>query len=306
MSITTKTTRDRPFISVVIDNYNYGDFVAAAVESALRLDRRVVEVIVVDDGSTDRSRDALHPFADCVHLVFKRNGGQASALNTVFACSRGDWVAFLDADDVLLEDFSAIVCRHAAPDVAKITWQMPIIGPDGNRTGQSLPPPDNHSLLNTLCRFGPLSFTCSPCSGNVWARGFLKAMMPIPEHVFRRGADGYLLQTSVIYGRTVVATCPGSAYRRHGANYLAAKSEFEVRDILRDRYVHLAEVVARHLRRNNVRFTPESWHHGHWEMLDKIESAVDTLITPDAHVILVDNDLLNVGSRFLGRPRLHL
>ncbi len=87
-------------VSIVINNYNYGRFLGAAIESALAQTSVRVEVIVVDDGSTDESREVIAAYQGRVVPVLKQNGGQASALNAGFACSRGDFIFFLDSDDL--------------------------------------------------------------------------------------------------------------------------------------------------------------------------------------------------------------
>ncbi|MFP3386244.1 glycosyltransferase family 2 protein, partial [Tritonibacter sp. SIMBA_163] len=86
------------FFSVVIANYNYGRFLRQAVESALTQDWPHVEVIVVDDGSTDNSAEVIDSFGEAITAIFKENGGQREANNMGFAKSSGDVVIFLDAD----------------------------------------------------------------------------------------------------------------------------------------------------------------------------------------------------------------
>ena len=88
-------------VSIVVVNYNYGRFLDEAIESALAQTHDRVEVIVVDDGSTDESRALIDRYGDRVVAVLKENGGQASALNAGFEDVSGDVVIFLDADDVL-------------------------------------------------------------------------------------------------------------------------------------------------------------------------------------------------------------
>ena len=91
----------RPTISVVIPNFNYASFVGAAIDSALNLDWPAVEVIVVDDGSTDSSRDVLAGYGGRIVTILQANAGQLVACNKGFAASRGDIVIFLDSDDLL-------------------------------------------------------------------------------------------------------------------------------------------------------------------------------------------------------------
>lgn len=309
MKVTTPPhSHESPLVSVIIDNYNYDRFVAAAVESALQFDPQHVEVIVVDDGSTDDSKGVLSKFTDQVQLILKQNGGQASAFNAGLDVAKGDWIIFLDADDMLTEHTLEIVKHCMASDVSKITWEMPIINPAGKRTGQTLRVPDDDSkkLLDRLRYQGPHSFACSPTSGNVWSRQFLEKVRPIPEGAFRRGADGYLLHISPIYGRTVVAAQPGSVYRKHGSNFLAGKNEFEIRDVLRDRFERTAGAIRTHLKRRSLQFDWSDWGHDHWDRLDDIEQAINEHVPQDAEVVLIDDDTMNVRTSLLGRPRHYL
>ena len=92
----------KPFVSVVINNYNYERFVGDAISSALNQTYAPMEVIVVDDGSSDGSRSVIEGFAREIVIVSKSNGGQASAFNAGFAKSSGEIICLLDADDVLL------------------------------------------------------------------------------------------------------------------------------------------------------------------------------------------------------------
>ena len=96
-----------PLVSVVINNYNYARYLAQAIDSALGQTYPGTEVVVVDDGSSDGSRDVIAAYGTRVVPVLKENGGQASAFNAGFAASRGDVVLFLDADDCLLPTAAA-------------------------------------------------------------------------------------------------------------------------------------------------------------------------------------------------------
>ena len=88
--------------SVIITSFNYERYLAQAIDSALAQTWPAVEVIVVDDGSTDGSPTIIERYGPRVHAVFKSNGGQGSALNVGFASSRGEIVLFVDSDDALL------------------------------------------------------------------------------------------------------------------------------------------------------------------------------------------------------------
>ena len=83
---------DERLVSIIVNNYNYGRFLGEAIDSALGQTYPRLEVIVVDDGSTDNSRDVISSYAGQLTALLKCNGGQASAFNAGFAASRGEVV----------------------------------------------------------------------------------------------------------------------------------------------------------------------------------------------------------------------
>jgi GT2 family glycosyltransferase len=87
-------------VSVVIPTFNSGSLVVEAVSSVLAQTQPPTEVIVVDDGSTDDTLAQLAPFGSSVRYIRKENGGVSSARNLGMAQASGEWIAFLDADDV--------------------------------------------------------------------------------------------------------------------------------------------------------------------------------------------------------------
>ncbi|MBN1874039.1 MAG: glycosyltransferase family 2 protein, partial [Anaerolineae bacterium] len=95
---------DTPLVSILINNYNYAEFLSAAIDSGLAQTYPNVEVVVVDDGSTDNSREVIAGYKNRIIAVLKENGGQASAFNAGVAASRGDIVCFLDSDDIFLPE----------------------------------------------------------------------------------------------------------------------------------------------------------------------------------------------------------
>jgi glycosyltransferase involved in cell wall biosynthesis len=91
---------DGPLVSAIIPTYNYGRFVVDAVESALGQTYRHVEVLVVDDGSTDDTRERLAPFGDRIRYIYQENQGLSAARNTGIGVAKGHYIGLLDSDDV--------------------------------------------------------------------------------------------------------------------------------------------------------------------------------------------------------------
>src|SRR6201982_1266935 len=91
----------KPLVTVLIDTYNHDRFIEEAIASGLEQDlpRGEVEILVVDDGSTDCTPEVVRKFEPHVRLLQKTNGGQASAFNAGIPEARGEIVAFLDGDD---------------------------------------------------------------------------------------------------------------------------------------------------------------------------------------------------------------
>jgi glycosyltransferase involved in cell wall biosynthesis len=112
-----------PSFSIVIPAYEAAAFVAEALESALAQTLPPLEVIVCDDGSTDDLAGAVAPFADRIVLLRKENGGLASARNAGVRVSSGEFVAFLDADNVLLPEYLEAIAELAVarPDLDVLT-----------------------------------------------------------------------------------------------------------------------------------------------------------------------------------------
>ena len=93
-----------PLVSAVIPTYNYARYVAGAVESVLAQSFDDLEIVVVDDGSTDETADTLHPFLERIRYIHQEHRGLAAARNTGIRVARGPYVAFLDSDDLWLPE----------------------------------------------------------------------------------------------------------------------------------------------------------------------------------------------------------
>src|SRR5436309_2461294 len=109
--------------SIIVNNFNYGRFLREAIDSALNQTWPGVEVIVVDDGSTDDSREIIASYGDRIVPLLKPNEGQNSAFNAGFSVSRGAAIIFLDSDDALLPAaVEAVIDVFREQDVVKVHW----------------------------------------------------------------------------------------------------------------------------------------------------------------------------------------
>jgi glycosyltransferase involved in cell wall biosynthesis len=129
-----------PLVSVIVPSYNHGIYLPDAVDSVLNQTHSSVEVIVVDDGSTDKTRDAIGRYGAQVRYEYQRNQGLAAARNTGLRLASGDFVVFLDADDLLLPtmieeslkrfeaqpDAGVVHCGwiYASTDLSDLSWRM--------------------------------------------------------------------------------------------------------------------------------------------------------------------------------------
>lgn len=210
-------------VDVIVNNYNYGRFLSDAVESALRQTHERVRAIVVDDGSSDGSRELLREYEDRASVVLKENGGQASALNAGMEHSEGDVVIFLDADDMLHPEAAARVAAAFAADeaVAKVQFRSEVIDGEGRPTGVTKPAPHLPMPSGDMRRAElafPYDLVWMSTSANAFRADALRRILPIPERDFRLCADWYLVHLMSLLGEVVSLDQICGSYRMHGAN----------------------------------------------------------------------------------------
>lgn len=210
-------------VDIVVDNYEYGRYLPVAIESACAQTHPRVNVIVVDDGSTDGSREILEGYRDRVTVLLKENGGQASALNAGFDLCQGDVVIFLDADDSLHPRAAAEVAAAFAadPGLVKAQFRTEVIDREGREVGRTKPEPHlpvpNGDVRAAELAY-PFDLVWMATSANAFRTAELRRIMPIPEGPFRSCADYYMVHLTPLLGR--VASLPEvlGNYRLHGEN----------------------------------------------------------------------------------------
>ncbi|RWO30344.1 MAG: glycosyltransferase [Mesorhizobium sp.] len=216
-AVTALGRAPRRSVSIVINNYNYGSYLGDAIATSLNQTVSAREVIVVDDGSTDCSREMINATPGIVS-VFKANGGQASALNEGFKHATGDIVLFLDADDLLLPNLVEQIGKASLRGVSRLQFGLETVDQAGRPIG--LYAPDGRDSEGWLC--GALAargiFPFMPTSGNAFPREILEAVLPIPEQDWRLCADLYLVIACATLGETVDLDEVLGQYRVHDRN----------------------------------------------------------------------------------------
>ena len=134
MSMASATSDRSPGVSVIIPAYNYARFLPCAVESCLKQDYANFEVVVIDDGSKDNTREVMAKYGPPVRYIYQPNAGLSAARNSGIREARFDYVAFLDADDLLrpthLSECMATFAR-LSPDYALLGCDYAVIDVDG-------------------------------------------------------------------------------------------------------------------------------------------------------------------------------
>jgi glycosyltransferase involved in cell wall biosynthesis len=212
----------KPYVSVLIDTYNHERFIEQAITSVLRQDMPLgdVELIVVDDGSADRTPEIVGRFEPSVRLIRKPNGGQASAFNTGIPECRGEIVAFLDGDDWWAPQKLRRVVEALEHD--------PEAGIIGNGITQVFDNGEEHSeVLNDTRRFRLDSLQ----GARVFRRrksqlgtsrmtvraAILRQILPVPEAIVIE-ADEYIFTLAAALSAVSILGEPLTNYRIHGGN----------------------------------------------------------------------------------------
>jgi cellulose synthase/poly-beta-1,6-N-acetylglucosamine synthase-like glycosyltransferase len=205
--------------SIVIANYNYGRFVSRAIDSALEMEWPDIEVIVVDDGSTDNSRDVIERYSGHIKYITQSNLGQLTANNVGFSAATGDVIIFLDADDVLLPNLASEVAAMWGPGISKVQVQVQRVDEHEDHLKSVLPrlngAPSPAQIRQWAVRFN--EYPSPPGSGNAYARTFLERVFPIGAGR-DSSTDTTCIAMAPFMGDVVTIVRPLVLYRMHNSN----------------------------------------------------------------------------------------
>lgn len=234
-------------VSVIIPSYNAGRYIRHAIESVLEQSYEAYEVIVVDDGSTDGTAARVRDYAPRVRYVRRPHRGAAAARNHGASLARGEWLAFLDADDFWyphrLSEQIKLARRH--PELDYITGNFHCVEECGRLAGEGFQ--GNPLVGNNEEDDTPRpSVVLGPERGAAYVRhrfGILTTMLvrrDVFERVggfderFRLAEDLHLMFRLVAAGRSFGAVCtPIAAYRRRDGSTSHGALDVRNRETLR-------------------------------------------------------------------------
>ncbi|HEU5253645.1 MAG TPA: glycosyltransferase family A protein [Solirubrobacterales bacterium] len=235
-----------PVVDVVVTNHNYARFLPEAIESACAQTHPDVHVVVVDDGSTDGSREVLRAYEDRVEVVLQEQGGQAAALNAGIERCRGEVLLVLDADDRLRPQAAERVAAAfaAGPQLSKVQFPMAIVDADGNPTGAVKPGGHLRAPVGDQRRAElafPFDLPWLPGGGTGFRTEAVRRILPIPAADYpRSGADWYLVHLTALLGEAALLSEVCAEYRVHGGNaYEQERDEIDL-DHVREAIVFAA------------------------------------------------------------------
>ena len=234
-----------PTVTVLIDTYNYGRFIEAAIDSVLSQDfpREQMEILVVDDGSTDDTEERVKKYGERVRYFYKPNGGQASAFNFGFARARGEIVALLDADDYWLPGKLRRVAEEFEknPELGMVYHQYAELD---DATGSMKE--KNFRVVSGSFKEGDDLFWYEPhpTSCTTYRRKFLEQIPQVPEEL-RILADVWIGLLIPFVAPMLAVPEILTTYRIHGKNLYYGKEEELPRESRRTRIAAVQLVMGK-------------------------------------------------------------
>jgi len=207
-------------ITVLIDTYNCGHFIEQAVDSVLAQDfpTEQMEILVVDDGSTDDTAERVRKYGDQVQYFCKPNGGQASAFNFGIERARGEIVAFLDGDDYWLPGkLNRVAGEFEQQPEAGMVYHNFFYKRNESPDELSVARLAGSSGFLSNTRESLLSYDFYPTATLAFRRSVLQRLLPVPESLVVQ-ADAHLCACVIFVAPIVYIDQPLTVYRIHEGN----------------------------------------------------------------------------------------
>ncbi|MEM9624696.1 MAG: glycosyltransferase [Pseudomonadota bacterium] len=232
-------------LSIVVSSYNYGRYLRTAIDSALGQDHDRLQIIVVDDGSTDDSIDIIKSYGRRIEAIFQENQGQVASCTAGLQRCRHDIVIFLDSDDRLEPFAAAEIMALWTPRTTKVQYALQAIDSEDGLVN-TIFPKYPHSLTPSTIRAELLRagvYPATTTSGTAFSKSFLEQVMPIPAS-YDCDIDDALNAAAPLYGDVQTLRKTLGQYRVHDRN-TSAHSELTAERF--ERYVMDASERARYL-----------------------------------------------------------
>jgi glycosyltransferase involved in cell wall biosynthesis len=213
----------RSLVSIVVPSYNHARYLRDAIDSILAQDYSRLELIVIDDGSTDDSPEILRSYGKRLHWELQANRGQVATLNRGWLMSKGDIIGYLSADDLLLPGAvsAAVQCLDANPDAALAYCDFNLIDPASAVVRRVRAPDFDYRRM-------VVEIECPPGPGAFFRRSaFDKAGTWNPQ--FKQMLDYEYWLRLGMHGRFVRIPQVLAAYRVHPGSQSFAASHQQIR-----------------------------------------------------------------------------
>lgn len=212
-----------PLVTAIVDTFNHEAFIEEALDSVLGqgLSPAELEVLVVDDGSTDRTPEILAKFGARARILRQKNGGQGSAFNAAIPLAKGQIVAFLDGDDwwakdkllavtnILCNDPQIGVVGHGFYEFDNVSGLTLAVTPDSQRDVSLHTVEDGVAFRNIMSFVGTSRVTIR--------KGVLDLVGPVPPALVIE-ADEFMSTLAVAMSRAVLLPLALTFYRMHSRN----------------------------------------------------------------------------------------
>ena len=214
-------------VSVLIDNYNYANFLPECIESVLNQTYKNFEIIIVDDGSMDNSKEIIENYAKKdkrIKPIFKENGGQASAFNEGIKHCNGDLICFLDSDDLFEKTKLQEVIKIYKKGYEYIINDYIFLG--NTNLKDNYKPYFPYGGYNLFLVYYLTKYTGSSTSNISISKNLANKIFPIQyEDFFRIRADDVIVFTCGIGVEMYFINKVLTKYRIHGNNLFACSQQ---------------------------------------------------------------------------------
>ncbi len=218
-----ESTTSNPLVTILINNYNYGKFLPSAIQSAINQTYKNLEIIIVDDASTDNSQNIIKEFAykdKRIKYIFNKcNKGQTFSINKGYQLSKGEIICFLDSDDIFLENKVDEIVKYHGKGYDYIYTDYEIIDKNGKfiKNSDINYKCDGYNIFPVYYRLYYVGCMTSTLS---ITKNLAQIIFPLPnEEKWRICTDEIIVIHSSIISRSFFLNLKLTLYRSHGKNF---------------------------------------------------------------------------------------